>query len=114
MKLVITGGHHTTAFAVVDELKKQIGDLDILWLGHKYSMWGDKAESLEYLSVQKRGMKFLDLKTGKFHRTFHPFKLLRIPFGFIQAFYYLLRFKPELIFSLVGISLFPLSSLVGV
>lgn len=102
MKIVITGGHHTTAFAVIDELKKSVRHLDILWLGHKYSMPKDKAESAEFLSVTNRGIKFVDLKAGKFYRTYHPLRLLKIPLGFIQSFYYLVKYKPDLIFSFGG------------
>lgn len=102
MKIVITGGHHTTAFAVVDELKKSVRHLDILWLGHKYSMPKDKAESAEFISVANRQIKFVDLKAGKFYRTYHPLRLLKIPLGFIQSFYYLEKFKPDLIFSFGG------------
>jgi len=98
-KIVIVGGHHTPALAVVDALAQET---KIFWIGHKFSMWGDKNASAEYQEITKRGIPFYDLKAGKLYKTFHPLKLLRLPFGFFQAFYYLLKIRPSLIVSFGG------------
>jgi len=42
------------------------------------------------------------LSAGKFYRTYNPLKLIRIPFGFFQSLYYLLKIKPDLIVSFGG------------
>jgi UDP-N-acetylglucosamine--N-acetylmuramyl-(pentapeptide) pyrophosphoryl-undecaprenol N-acetylglucosamine transferase len=65
-------------------------------------MWGDKSVSAEYQEITARGIPFYNLKAGKLYKTFHPLKLLRLPFGFLQAFYYLLRIRPQLIVSFGG------------
>jgi UDP-N-acetylglucosamine--N-acetylmuramyl-(pentapeptide) pyrophosphoryl-undecaprenol N-acetylglucosamine transferase len=48
------------------------------------------------------GIPFYDLKAGKFYKTFDPIRLARIPFGFFQALYLLLKIRPELILSFGG------------
>jgi len=60
MRFVITGGHHTSALILAKELIKR-GHL-VFWLGHKYSMWGDRNESAEYLEVTKAKIPFLSLR----------------------------------------------------
>lgn len=99
--LVFTGGHHTSALVVAKELILQ-GKYEVVWFGHRYSMWGDKSDSAEYKEVTAAGIKFYDLKAGKFYNTFNLLKLIRIPWGFIQAFYYLLKVRPAGIVSFGG------------
>jgi len=105
-RIVIIGGHHTPALAVLDSLRQNfqfsIFNFQVRWIGHKYSMWGDENVSAEYQEVTRRGIPFYDLKAGKFYKTFHPLKLIRLPFGFLQAFYYLLKIRPQLIVSFGG------------
>ena len=99
-KLVFTGGHHTSALVVAKELQKK--GWKILWFGHKHSMWADKSDSAEYREVTSAGIKFYDLHAGKFHRTFNPLKLARIPFGFLQSFWWLFKERPRGIVSFGG------------
>lgn len=99
-KLVITGGHHTSALVVAKALRKR--DWEIVWFGHRHTMWGDQADSAEYQEVTSAGLKFYDLKAGKFYRTYNPLKLIRIPFGFFQALYLLLIERPRGIVSFGG------------
>ena len=65
-------------------------------------MWGDKSDSAEYREVTASGIKFYDLKAGKFYATFSPLKLIRIPYGFLQAFLLLFFHKPNGIISFGG------------
>ncbi len=71
-KILITGGHHTTAFAVLDALSRQLSvvscQLSTVWVGHKFSMAGDRSESLEYKEVTSRRLRFFDLRAPRFHR----------------------------------------------
>ncbi len=99
-KLVFTGGHHTSAMVVALELQKK--GWEIVWFGHRHSMWGDQSDSAEYQDVTATGIKFYDLKAGKFYRTYNPLKLIRIPYGFIQALLLLLLQKPNGIVSFGG------------
>ena len=98
--LVFTGGHHTGALEVAKELKNK--GWKIVWLGHRFSMWGDASDSAEYKEVKEAGIEFHELLAGKFHRTYNPLKLIRIPWGFVQALYYLIKFKPTGIISFGG------------
>lgn len=120
-KIVVTGGHHTTALSVIEEIKKRKLDYDldceIIWIGHKFSMWGDRNVSAEYREIMSLGIRFINLKTGKFYRTAHPLKLLRIPFGFLQALFYLGKINPDLVISFGGYLSVPVAfaaSLLGV
>jgi len=99
-RIIITGGHHNSALVVAEELKKR--GCEVIWFGHKFTNWGDKNPGAEYKEVTEAGFKFIEIKAGKVHRTYHPFKLARLPLGFIQAFFYLFKFKPDLILSFGG------------
>ncbi len=98
--LVFTGGHHTGALEVAKRLKEK--GWKIVWFGHKHSMWNDTSHSSEYTEVTEAGIEFHDLLAGKFHHTYNPLKLIRIPWGFIQALCLLLILKPQGIVSFGG------------
>lgn len=98
--VVFTGGHHTSSLVVAQAL--QAKGWHIVWFGHRHSMWGDRADSAEYREVTTTGILFYDLKAGKFHRTYHPLKLIRIPLGFLQAFWWLIKIHPVGIVSFGG------------
>jgi len=114
MKILFTGGHHNSALAVIDSLQqkcqKSQPEADqpmaekpkIIWIGHKYSMLGDKEVSAEYKEVTAKKIPFHNLKAGKFYRTRNIIQLLRIPLGFVQAFYLLIKIRPTLIVSFGG------------
>lgn len=99
-KLVFTGGHHTSALEVARLLQKE--GWQIYWFGHRRSMWGDTADSAEYREVTTAGIKFYNLYSGKFYRTYNPLKLIRIPIGFIQSLLLLLLLHPDGIISFGG------------
>lgn len=102
MKLVITGGHLNPALAVIDELPK---DTEILMIGRKYGIEGDKALSLEYLASESLKIPFKSITTGRLqrkftkHTIFSPFKL---PYGFFQSLSTLKKFKPDAILCFGG------------
>lgn len=89
--LIFTGGHHNSALTVAIKLREQ--GWNIVWLGHRHSMWKDTSDSAEYKEVTAAGIRFYDLKAGKLYRTFNPFKLIRIPLGFIQSLFFFLKIK---------------------
>lgn len=99
-KIVFTGGHHNSALVVAAALRDD--GYRVSWFGHKYSMWGDKNPSAEYREVTAAGIPFYELKAGKFYRTYHPLKLVRIPRGFVEAFRYLRAVRPDIIVSFGG------------
>jgi UDP-N-acetylglucosamine--N-acetylmuramyl-(pentapeptide) pyrophosphoryl-undecaprenol N-acetylglucosamine transferase len=99
--LVITGGHLTPALAVIAKLKSN-KKLQIYYFGRKYSFEGKQILSEEFQIVPKSGVKFISLTTGRLQRKFTRYtlpSLLKIPLGFFQAFYYLIKIKPSLILS---------------
>lgn len=99
--LIFTGGHHTSSLVVAKALARQ--GWQIVWFGHRHSMWHDQTDSAEYREVTAAGFNFIDLKAGKFYKTYNPLKLIRLPFGFIQAFLTLLKYKLILKKQLKGI-----------
>jgi len=102
MKIVITGGHHTSALPVIEELRKREPNVEIYWFGHKYTLLGDKNPTLEYREITALNISFYDLKAGKVYKTFNIVRLLRIPFGIFQALFLLLKIKPDIILSFGG------------
>ena len=98
--IAFTGGHHNSALVIAKALKKE--GYPVIWLGHKFTSRGDKSLSAEYQEVTASGIKFLELKTGKFYRKFNLLEWLKIAMGFVQALLYLLRHRPALIFASGG------------
>ena len=102
MKIVITGGHHSSALPVIKEFQRLDGNVEISWFGHKYTLLHDKNPSLEYIQITELGIPFYELHAGKFYKTFNLVRLLKIPFGFFQSLYLLLKLKPDIILSFGG------------
>jgi len=103
-KIVITGGHLTPALAVIKTLLKE-NNWQILFIGRKYSMEGDRGLSAEARVIPQMGVKFVSIQAGRIPRTTTRYSflaLLKIPLGFFQAFYHLWRFRPCLILSFGG------------
>ena len=102
MKIVITGGHHSSALPLIEYIREKGLNIDIVWFGHAHSMRGNKNPTLEYKQITSRNIPFIDLKAGKFYKTFSPVRIAKIPFGFIQSFFLLLRYKPDVVLSFGG------------
>lgn len=101
-KLVITGGHHTSALPVIKLLQQLYPDLNLTWFGHKATLLNETATTLEYLEISALGIDFVELHAGKLYRTYNLKRLLKIPFGFVQAFWLLIKIRPVLILSFGG------------
>lgn len=102
MKIVLTGGHHSSALPVIKELRNRYENLEIFWFGHKHSIKGNKNETLEFKEIKALNIPFYDLKAGKFYRTFDLARLAKIPFGFFQSLFWLIKIRPEIILSFGG------------
>lgn len=98
--IAFTGGHHNSALVIAKILKKE--GYPIIWIGHKFTAQGDKSLSAEYQEITASGIRFLELKAGKFYQKFNPLEWLKIIFGFLQSFIYLVKYRPKLIFSSGG------------
>lgn len=97
MKIVIVGGHLAPALAIIERLPK---DTQILFIGRKYALEGDKAFSLEYQKITSLGVSFVNLTTGRLQRKFTRFtlpSLFKLPIGFIHAFKILANYKPDVV-----------------
>lgn len=108
MKVVITGGHLTPAVALIEGLEKR--DVEILFFGRKKATEFGKGESLEYKTMSNRGIKFIAITTGRFMvrvNLVYFWSLLKIPIGFVQSFFWLVIYRPIMIFSFGGYVAFP-------
>lgn len=104
MKVLITGAHFTPAVAVIEEFKK-IDQVEIVYVGRKTTLEGDKAVSIESQALPQLGVKFIPIIAGRLQRTFSIYtlpSLLKIPIGLVQSFYIILSEKPDVILSFGG------------
>ncbi len=102
MKLVITGGHFTPAWAMLPVLQKEFSVLFVL---RKYAYEGDSALSFEYKTIQKLGLPFRVISAGRLQRrlTFYTLPaLLKFPIGFIQSLFILAKYRPNIVLSFGG------------
>lgn len=102
MKIVLIGGHFTPALAVIEELPEKT---EVVFIGRASSFEGSKEKSLESSEVQKRGIKFYALTTGRLQRTISPqffSSLFKLPKGFFQAMQILRSEKPDVVMGFGG------------
>jgi UDP-N-acetylglucosamine--N-acetylmuramyl-(pentapeptide) pyrophosphoryl-undecaprenol N-acetylglucosamine transferase len=100
-KIVITGGHLTPALAVIDELQKE-DSWEIHFIGRKYASEWEKTPSKEAEIIADRGIWFHPLAAGRFPRHFNRYtakSFFKVPLGFFQALYLLLKIRPKVILS---------------
>jgi len=111
MKVFITGGHPAPALALINEIKKR-KNVEIIFVGRKYPIVGEKMLSFEYQEVIKKGIKFIDLKTGKLPRflTKDIFINIWLLFlGFFSALIIVLKQRPNIIISFGSFLAFPIA-----
>ncbi len=110
MKVLVTGAHLTPAVAVIRKLQKN-RDVKVVYVGRKKTMEGDRSPSVESEIIPQMGVKFIPIITGRLQRSFTIYtipSLLKIPVGFIQAFYIIFTQKPDVILSVGGYVAVPL------
>lgn len=103
-KIVICGGHLTPALALLEELAKR-RNLKIFFFGRKFATEGSSNLSVEYHSISACNIPFISLTTGRWQRKFTQYtltSLAKIPIGFAQSLFYLLKIRPNLIVSFGG------------
>lgn len=92
-----TGGHVLPAVAVIEELKARGIVVDLLWIGSHKGVECDIARA--------HGVPFTAVQTGKLRRYASletVTDMLRLPVGFVQAFFKVRAFRPDVIFSTGG------------
>lgn len=92
--------------AIIQELKRKYSgrNLEILYIGGRGSM----EENL----MQRIDVKFGRIFVGKLRRYFslsNFFDLFKIPVGVIQSYFYIVGFKPDVIFCKGGYASFPVA-----
>ena len=111
MNIILTGGHAaTTAAAVAEEIISQKKNWKLYFIGAKGAIEGKSVATLESEIMPRLGVEFLPVKTGRIQRKFSRWTipaLLRTPVGFIQSFYYLLKYRPQVVLSFGGYASFP-------
>ncbi len=104
-KIIITGGHVTPALAVIEEIEHRYPYWSIVFIGRRHAIEGSDTVSEEYRLIHERKITFLSLFTGRLQRSFTLYtivSLLKIPFGILQALYFVLTIKPAVIISFGG------------
>ena len=110
--LCITGGHATPALAVVEAVRQNHPDWEIVWIGRRFALEGTSLPAEEYRLVTSKHIRFLPLVAGRLARIFNAqavVSLAKIPFGFFQAFWYCVREKPDCIVSFGGYVALPVA-----
>lgn len=101
MKIIITGGHLSPAFSVIEKIKKD----NVLFVGRKNAIIGDRALSLEYQLCQKLNIPFVSIRATKFERKITMYtipSIFNFPLGTLQALAILKKFKPNLVLGFGG------------
>lgn len=109
MKVVVTGGgsggHLSPALAVMQRLREVSPQTEILYIGGTLGMENTGQPSIEQKIIPPTGFDHVFICAGKLQRRWSWSTLLLlwgvIP-GFFQAFFYLRRFRPDLVFSTGG------------
>jgi UDP-N-acetylglucosamine--N-acetylmuramyl-(pentapeptide) pyrophosphoryl-undecaprenol N-acetylglucosamine transferase len=111
VRVLFTGGHAaTTAAAVIEEINLSKRGWRLYWIGVRNAIEGKKMATLESEMLPGLGVRFLPLITGRIQRRFTLWtipSLFKIPLGFIQSFYYLVKIKPKVVLSFGGFVSFP-------
>ena len=102
MRIVLTGGgtggHLTPLVAVADKLKAKLGgDANLLYIG--------SGAEMEKKMMKEEGIPAKFVLSGKMRRYFsfqNVIDFFKLPIGFIQSLWILLRFMPDVIFSKGG------------
>lgn len=94
--------------AIAAKLREKFKDhphkLNLLYIGSKNRMDGEL--------VKREGIQFKGIFTGKLRRYFsfqNFIDAFKIPLGFIQSFYFVYKFNPDVIFSKGGYVAFPVA-----
>jgi UDP-N-acetylglucosamine--N-acetylmuramyl-(pentapeptide) pyrophosphoryl-undecaprenol N-acetylglucosamine transferase len=110
-KIVISGGHLTPALAVIPRLREK--GWQVFFFGRKTAIEGDPTTSVEYQLIKEMGIPFYGLTSGRLQRKFTIYtlsSLLKIPLGFFQSLYYLIRIRPQLVLSFGGYLALPVAA----
>ena len=103
--ILVTGGHITPALATIEAVRARYPDWKIIFVGRKTSIEGSRVFSEEYTLVNALGIPFISLVAGRIKRDgslWTLWSLIKIPVGFIQAFFILVIHHPTMVLSFGG------------
>ncbi len=113
MKIVFTGGgtggHVIPNLAIIEKVRQLAGHAQIFYIGSK--------RGPERKLVEKIGVEFFGIQTGKLRRYFSWHNLtdvLKVPLGILQALYRLVRIRPNVVFSKGGFVSVPIVIAAGI
>ncbi len=108
MKILITGGHFSPAYALISELTKRGHEIAIA--GRRHPFEADLGESLEYIIAKRENFAFFEIKTGRLQRKFTKStisSLAKTAPGFIASLKVLKDYKPDAVLTFGGYISFP-------
>ncbi len=108
MKVLLTGTHFTPAQALIEKL--QNNKVEMVYIGRRSTREGDKTGSIEAQVLPKLGVKFIPLISGRLSRNFSIWtviSLFKLPIGFLQSFWLVMKEAPDVIVSFGGYLAFP-------
>lgn len=112
MKILITGGHVTPAAAVIEEFQKQ-GNIELIFVGRKWTSAEAEELSYEYrLIADKYHLPFFHLDAGRLSRyvSIRSFiSILKIPKGFFEAYRLVSTLKCDAVLSFGGYIALPVA-----
>ncbi len=104
--ILLTGGHAaTTAIATIEEILKSHKDWKLCWVGASSAFEGKKVPTLASVVMPSLGVAYYPITMGRLQRKFTVWTiptLFKIPIGFIQAFWLVLRLRPRVVVSFGG------------
>ncbi len=101
MKIIVTGGHFTPAYAVI----KKIKDHEVTVIGRRYAFENDNNETYEYKVCKSEGIPFINLQTGRLQRKLTSQtipSILKFPKGVMQSLAILREEKPDVVVTFGG------------
>jgi UDP-N-acetylglucosamine--N-acetylmuramyl-(pentapeptide) pyrophosphoryl-undecaprenol N-acetylglucosamine transferase len=102
VKLLITGGHHSSAIPVIHKLRENHPEILLYWIGHRHSMRGDLNDTLEYREITLMGIPFYELRAGKVYKALTIKNVIKIPLSLITSYRYLASIHPNIVLSFGG------------
>lgn len=87
--------------------RERLGDdqIEIVYVGRKYTQEGDSTLSVESQVLPKLGVKFIPIVAGRLRRLVEfgtIVSFFKIPIGFVQSFFYVLKEQPDVVLSFGG------------
>lgn len=105
MKLLITGGHLTPALAVIDYFQSTHPEIEVVFIGRRFSQEVSRQRSQEETEVRARHLSFIPLSAPRLSWQ-RPLSLLALPFllawSVIRAWSIVRHERPDLFLSFGG------------